>query len=333
MTNRIIWVDYGKAIAIYLVVVAHTALYKPAEGFIYTFHMPFFFFMSGYLFNFGKYPSYACFAQRRFRQLIVPYMLLNVMTYLLWLFILRKVGSDAGENIGALSPLVAALTVNPKGMVHNVPLWFLAALFVVENLYYILYRNKKTRVAVTLLLFVLAYLNDRYNTCRIPFCIDISLVALLFYRFGNLMGEKGDKVFNPLLFVTSAIVLVMVYMSNGRVSMHTCCYNNLFLFVAGGIAGCYFMSYMCNVLSGIFGNCKAVQVTAKNTLLICAFHLVVFAMLKGVMLYVLNVDPGVLSGTLLPNALFALLSIMICLPIAWFVNRFLPWLAGKPTSR
>lgn len=29
--NRIVWVDYGKAIAIYLVVLAHTALNKSAE--------------------------------------------------------------------------------------------------------------------------------------------------------------------------------------------------------------------------------------------------------------------------------------------------------------
>lgn len=133
MKERIVWLDYGKTIAIYLVVLAHTALYKPAEGFIYTFHMPFFFFMSGYLFSYSKYPSYMEFVKRRFRQLLVPYVVINMITYLLWLLVLRNVGSDAGENVGALSPLMAAVTVNATEMVHDVPLWFLAALFMVET--------------------------------------------------------------------------------------------------------------------------------------------------------------------------------------------------------
>ena len=120
MKERIVWLDYGKTIAIYLVVLAHTALYKPAEGFIYTFHMPFFFFMSGYLFSYSKYPSYMEFVKRRFRQLLVPYVVINMITYLLWLLVLRNVGSDAGEDVGALSPLMAAVTVNATEMVHDV---------------------------------------------------------------------------------------------------------------------------------------------------------------------------------------------------------------------
>ena len=141
--NRIVWLDYGKALAIYLVVLAHTAIFKPVEAFIYTFHMPFFFFMSGYLFSFDKYPSYLQFTKRRFKQLIIPYVILNLITYLLWFFVLRKVGDDANEAVSVFSPLIAAAVVNAKAMVHDVPLWFLAALFVVENLYYLLYKNKR----------------------------------------------------------------------------------------------------------------------------------------------------------------------------------------------
>ena len=241
MKERIVWLDYGKAIAIYLVVLAHTALYKPAEGFIYTFHMPFFFFMSGYLFCYGKYPSYMAFVKRRFRQLIVPYVVINIFAYLLWLLVLRNVGSDAGEDVGALSPLIAAVTVNAPKMVHDVPLWFLAALFMVENLYYLLYRNVRYRVVVTMLLLLLAVLNNAYNTMRLPFCIDISLVALLFYRFGNVMREKGEIAFKWFLFVLSVVGTVAVFMMNGRVAMHTNYYNNILLFVAGGVAGCYSM--------------------------------------------------------------------------------------------
>ena len=329
MKERIVWLDYGKAIAIYLVVLAHTALYKTAEGFIYTFHMPFFFFMSGYLFSYSKYPSYMEFVKRRFRQLLVPYVVINMITYLLWLLVLRNVGSDAGEDVGALSPLIAAVTVNATEMVHDIPLWFLAALFMVENLYYQLYRNARYRVVVTLLLLLLAVLNNTYNTVRLPFCIDISLVALLFYRLGNVMREKGYILFKWYLFVLSAVVTVAVFMLNGKVAMHANYYNNIFLFIAGGVAGCYSMAYICKQLQLLCGDRALVQTIARNTLPICAFHLIVFAVIKGIMLYLLGLSPDILSGTFLPNTLFALLSMAVCLLIAKMVNRFLPFVLGK----
>lgn len=329
MEERIVWLDYGKVIAIYLVVLAHTALCRPAEGFIYTFHMPFFFFMSGYLFNYAKYPSYIAFAKRRFRQLLVPYVVMNMITYLLWLLVLKNVGSDAGEDVGALSPLMAAITVNATEMVHDVPLWFLAALFLVENLYYLLYRNVRYRVTVSVLLLLLAVLNNMYNTVRLPFCIDISLVALLFYRLGNVMRERGDVLFKWYLFVLSAVVTVAVFMQNGKVAMHANYYNNIFLFITGGVAGCYSMAYICRLLQSLFGNSATVQAIARSTLPICAFHLIVFAVLKGVMLYILGLSPEILAGTFLPNALFALLSMVVCLLVAKIVNRFTPFVLGK----
>ena len=319
--NRIVWLDYGKAIAIYLVVLAHTALYKPAEAFVYTFHMPFFFFMSGYLFSFEKYPSYMQFAKKRFKQLIIPYIILNLLTYLLWFFILRKVGDDANEAVGVFSPLMAALTVSPKAMVHDVPLWFLAALFLVENLYYLLYKNKRYSVVVTATLFLLAFFNTKYNPVRLPFCIDTSIVALLFYRLGCVLREKGDKIFKPYLFALSALVLVLAFVFNGKVAMHTNTYNNIFLFVAGGVAGCYFMSYICMILQNLCGERKFVKYIAKDTLLICAFHLIVFAGLKGVMLYIFKIDPSVLTGTVLPNVIFALLSMVICIVISIILDK------------
>ncbi len=319
--NRIVWLDYGKAIAIYLVVLAHTAIYKPVEAFIYTFHMPFFFFMSGYLFSFDKYPSYLQFAKRRFKQLIVPYVILNLMTYLLWFFVLRKVGDDANEAVGVFSPLMAAAVVNAKAMVHDVPLWFLAALFVVENLYYLLYKNKKYSAIVTITLFLLAFVNNAYNSVRLPFCIDIALVATLFYRLGCVLKEKGDKIFKPYLFVLSAVVVVAVFVFNGKVAMHTDTYNNIFLFVAGGVAGCYFMAYLCKMLQTLFGERKIIQIIAKDTLLICAFHLIVFAVLKGVMLYVFKIDPSILTGTVFLNVIFALLSMLICVIICIILDK------------
>lgn len=45
--KRIDWIDYAKAIGIFLVVVGHTYAGNALTNWIYSFHMPLFFFLSG----------------------------------------------------------------------------------------------------------------------------------------------------------------------------------------------------------------------------------------------------------------------------------------------
>jgi fucose 4-O-acetylase-like acetyltransferase len=89
------------------------------------------------------------------------------------------------------------------------------------------------------------------------------------------------------------------------------------------------MAYICKLLQLLCGNRALVQTIARNTLPICAFHLIVFAVIKGIMLYLLGLSPDILSGTFLPNALFALLSMAVCLLVAKVVDRFAPFVLGK----
>lgn len=329
--NRIVWLDYGKAVAIYLVVLAHTALNKSAEEFIYTFHMPFFFFASGFLFSFEKYPSYRQFAKRRFRQLIIPYIIINILTYLFWILISSKVGSDANETTAFYEPIIATFLADAKEMKHNVPLWFLVALFMVENLYYLLYKNKKYKFAATLALLTLALLNNKFNNTRLPFCLDIAVVATVFYAFGNMLRDKGKRndVFKTSYFILSVIATVLAFITNGKVAMHTDFYNNIIIFFLGGIAGCYSLAFVCKKLQDILGDNNIVQFVARNTLLICAFHLPTFTLIKGIMLYVFDINPEILSGTLFANMIFAFISIAMCLVISYIINKYIPFISGK----
>ena len=332
--NRIVWVDYGKAIAIYLVVLAHTALNKSAEELIYTFHMPFFFFISGFLFSFDKYPSYWQFAKKRFTQLIIPYIIINILTYLFWLLISSKVGSDANETTAFYEPIIATFLANAKEMKHNVPLWFLVALFMVENLYYLLYKNRKYNLMTTLTLLVLALLNNEFNDTRLPFCIDIAVVATIFYAFGNMLQNKGKgkNLFKTSFFIFSTAITFLAFITNGKVSMHTDFYNNIIIFFAGGLAGCYSLAFICKKMQDIFGDNRIIRYLAGNTLLICAFHLSSFTFMKGIMLYVFKINPKILSGTLFANMIFAIISIAICLLVSYIINKYMPIISGRRQS-
>lgn len=85
--KRIAYLDVAKGIGILLVVLAHNyvRISLPGMGkFIFSFHMPFFFLLSGMLFNPG-YPLLVLF-KRRFATLIRPYMAAIILLYTVYFF-------------------------------------------------------------------------------------------------------------------------------------------------------------------------------------------------------------------------------------------------------
>ena len=111
-TKRILWIDYTKAICIYLVLLGHAHVSQPIADFIYSFHMPLFFFLSGCLFSYDKHPTFREFALKRFKGLMVPYLWINLFTYLFWLLIGKNFGEDSSISIPWYSPLIGILTGN-----------------------------------------------------------------------------------------------------------------------------------------------------------------------------------------------------------------------------
>lgn len=89
--TRLTDIDYTRAFAILLVVIGHwqlapmPAYWRYVVDFIYTFHMPLFLALSGYLFMYTAVPgrSYLQFLGRKVQRLIVPYLTVSVIVTLL----------------------------------------------------------------------------------------------------------------------------------------------------------------------------------------------------------------------------------------------------------
>ena len=70
--RRISWVDYGKGLAILLVFWGHAICPEPVRASFYAFHIPVFYFLSGYVFSTRKYHSFGPFLWHKVRTLIIP---------------------------------------------------------------------------------------------------------------------------------------------------------------------------------------------------------------------------------------------------------------------
>lgn len=307
-------VDIAKALGIYCVVLAHTVLYVPLRSWIYTFHMPLFFFLSGYLFSYGRNALCLPFVSKRFRQLVVPYVWMNALTYLFWLFVKRKVeGCDA--DVELWSPFVAFLTVDADNMVHDIPLWFLFCLFIIETAYYVLFKNRGTVARMGLIVLSAALGYAVYACCpvRLPFSLGTAFIGLVFYALGNEVRRRNWDFRNILLAVCALVVTLIVCRYNGRINMHLNYYNNYILFFLGGAAGICAVLGLCRRMEkSLLKVRRIVCLISDNTLYICGFHLLFLSMLKGILKYLFHFDYSVINEGVAGNVLFAIAGMALC---------------------
>ena len=87
MKARLNYIDYMKTIGIYLIVLGHM-FPKPGTIFIYSFSVPLFFFISGFLFS--RSETFGSFLIKNIKSLIVPYLFINVIC----LFVLLCFNAD-----------------------------------------------------------------------------------------------------------------------------------------------------------------------------------------------------------------------------------------------
>lgn len=192
--RRLDFIDVAKGFGILFVVWAHILLVGWTHRAIYAFHMPFFFFVSGLLFNKGKYDSFCGFVAARARRLLIPYVLYSVGSWIVWaLFRLLR-----GDEVSSyFMPLLQTVIAQGSGayMVHNSALWFVPCLFVTELMFFFIAKAGKylpiviCAIIATVGVFLAHWLGQRYLFC-LPWNLDAAFYALLFYGAGNLLKEK-----------------------------------------------------------------------------------------------------------------------------------------------
>lgn len=324
-TDRISYVDYVKAVAIWLVMLSHLVLPGWAAMWINSFHVPLFFFVSGFLFFPDRHPSVRPFVAKKARRLLIPYILIGSVTYVFWLLLLRNHGRQTSFELPWYRPFTAMMAVDVDHMMHNPPLWFFPTLFIVAACGHIMLRKIRLKVLLPLL-FVAGWAVYHYVGYTL-FVVGQSVVAMLFYALGYAFRNMRARLplYIGLLMLPVSVCSVW---ANGWIAMYHNWYSSFPLFVVFAVAGILSVLTLCRILYRWCGENSAVRLVSDNTLALCGFHLTVFALMKGILLYVFGVAPSALDDTFLPNILFSLVALLLCLPLSVVLRRYLPWLVG-----
>lgn len=201
--GRILWVDVCKGLGITCVVLGHSIDGTALQRFIYTFHMPLFFFLSGFLHR--PQPDYGLFAKRKAIHLLLPYV-----TFMLLLCPLAYISAfHHPEKWGALTKTFLWGGGQMEGR-YGV-LWFFTCLYLTQQIAnYLLVRFRPGMVLVAGLVSLTgAYLlTDLAPHFTLPLNAHVVLGALPLLLAGYLYRKSSHQRLLELLAIPGLILTV-----------------------------------------------------------------------------------------------------------------------------
>lgn len=284
-TERLAYIDNIKGIGIFLVVLGHITKNVYIINFIYSFHIPLFFFISGMLINPSKH-SLKDFVINKFKRLIVPYLAFSVISLVIW----ASAKVMMGEQISIQQQILGILraNVNLGDLKFNIPLWFLPCLFVTEILFVLIYKiiNKNTIFTFIIILIISIFSFNISNNYH-PFYfweIEVSLCQILFLYIGHLSNKyyfNTNKInkYNLIILLTTIITTQIILSHfNGRVDVSSSRYESIPLYIFNSIIGICFTYTIC--LTYMRKKIFFITQIGKYTLYIMGIHAVLIIFIK-----------------------------------------------------
>ena len=279
--------------------------------------------------------NYTSFLIKKGKPLIIPYFFFGILSYLFWLTVLRKYGMHASLiQIDPLHPLIGmfyGIGVN-KWLVHNIALWFLPCLFLTHAIFYWIARigSKLLMLFFIVLSSLSGHLILQHLTFRLPWSLDIALVATAFYGAGFLLQDfawiqkKPGLIFVFPLLIACFLMQLVVIQYNGYVDMNSGRFGSIFFFYVGASVGIG----LCVLISKSLPNLKIITEIGKNTLVIFALHLRVFSILTGIIVLILKIPISSLDNSLLAAISYAIVTTGVLVIIGNFMRHCMPWTLG-----
>ncbi len=192
--RRIGWVDVFRGLMIILMVVGHT--WSPINKQIYLFHVPAFFFISGYTASSDQ--SWRLVLRKSFLNRLLPFFLWNLLLILLCC-IIERISNGTITFTHSKEPSILLSNLFLFGYTTDMggATWFILALFWCGLLAKACFSvGIKLGFICEILVTVIIVTGGYYlstTAFQKPYCIDLGMIAVLFYQIGNWSKRKDWK--------------------------------------------------------------------------------------------------------------------------------------------
>lgn len=321
--NRRTDIDVLRGIAIFLVIFGHITHISVLRTYIWGFHIPLFFFVSGYLFNSSKYASSIDFIKAKIKSLVIPYVFFYLFTFAYWVIIERH---TRGADLTIQSQLIGMFygTYDLRYMYFNGALWFLPTLFSMELLYWTIVKTIKNNYLVFVIMLSLSVLGMlfREKIGWLPWGLCPAIIGGVFLCFGNLCNSVKLCVQNSIKWIVVVLICVLMQL--------------VLLPVTGaGLAALHFLHpiwYVPVAIIGIVAYYAMAKIICHNALLewLGRNSLVLFALqepvYRGIIFIVgklLSCETDVVRNSLFLGVLCAVITVIIIMPMIFIWNTWI----------
>jgi len=345
---RIKWADVLKGFGILFVVVGHiipdgipntagwdaipTIPNSLIVSYIYSFHMPLFFFASGYTYSMGKYKTWPSFLARHAKTIFIPFLFFLIVPYLYHLVFVAL--GQAGPI--PWSDILGLLYANGAHLgVLNESLWFLPCLFLAQNLMWFCEPLSRKNLFIAWgVMTVLGWgLGRIFFPQELPWSAitafngaSMMLAGQIFRKYEGWLAEKLKVETFPVAAALGALGAVLCIV-NGRINMPGNNYGRSYIL--------YYLTVACTLLFYIWAakrlaNSKFFVWLGANSIIIFGLHGTVMNFWNTIDVYGFigrafnfTIDP--LSRLVLES--FIVVATLI--PCVLAINRHLPFCVGK----
>lgn len=349
MKKRVEWVDTVKAIGIFLVFYGHYVEnigkdYDSAVGlaqfkFIYSFHIPLFFVLSGFFFKESSNKSEKIITL--FYQRIIPVLTFGVLFMPLWLvynkakfhaFLLENIVDKALHYLGG-DPQLNFIT------------WFLICLFTAEAALVVIglkSTNKSATALFGICFLLLGFFITKYSNILTSYTkiatnfwyVHESIVAIGFYLLGNWLYSfinsfKNERSLAIYLAVPITFALLMlsnaVFSPQSVIIMSISTHGDLLPFIINSLLG----TLLIISIGYLLPPTKIATFLGANTLILLGLDGFFFHFINRHVVKFTLINKS-LSYITLNCTIATLISLALCYPFIYLFNKYVPQLFGKP---
>lgn len=287
---RIPWIDCCKGLAMIMVVLGHCGDNEYLFKGLYYIHLPLFIMLSGFWIDNPKYYeveySLVKYSAKKAGELLYPYLIFGVMTFLLQYFRLSLI--NVNFDLGGANELLSNIL-----HFENYANWFLPMLFFAEVLCMIMlkmfYNYKKKVLLIFIFMIICAFISSRIPKL-LPYITNGTIYFLLFtfgkvfaFSFFCLIGYFIKKILDMYnarlkvlrkfmipIMVLSSLTSLIVASNLPMVDLHTLRWESAklyFVVACWGSISFIFMFYFLNISNRLLSH------IGKNSLIINGTHL------------------------------------------------------------
>lgn len=295
-----------KALGIIAIVHGHLCIGNLIE-FFYLYHIPLFFFITGYLYKEKYTENPLLMVKQRIKSLYIPFVLYS-LSFLLLRNYFVKLGIYTPEfqirSMNQYLDFLSAIFTFQYSEPLLMAFWFITCLFMVSIIFTLVrficvkinpFYHKESTFYIVTILFLIGFFLIEQKTF-LPLQLDKAFIATFFVYLGYLYKDNENRVILTGEYAFLALLALIVFGNYGRINMDLRQYSSPPFYLVCGLLGIYFTFWAGVKISKYQNNAtKFLEVLGNHTFPILTLHLLAFKTITAIRINIETLNPSVLS--------------------------------------